>query len=238
MLIVLSAILIPTAALIAVLRQWRLCLYCLGLLFLLVGGIESLTIHPLLGLSKMVAGITAVVVLFISAQEAFSETHLAEIHGTLPRWEYLFETVAASVAAVGTILFARSHPLFGLSGPVTFAWTWLGLVGLIMIVLATNILEVGVGLLVFFSGLDLLVFATSLTDWWAALMVLRLAPIAIAFLVGLLGLELSQQGHSLRLDALKEKAPFVLGQTTPIRIKVRRRRSGTPLSTGGRGEGS
>ncbi|MGH2468845.1 MAG: hypothetical protein ACRDGF_02135, partial [Chloroflexota bacterium] len=85
-------------------------------------------------------------------------------------------------------------------------------------------LEVGVGLLVFFSGLDLLVFATSLAAWWAALMVVGLVPIAIAFLIGLLSLELSRLGHSLRLDALEEKAPFVVGHPAPVRIKVRRSR--------------
>lgn len=225
MLIVASALLIPVAALVAVLRQWRLCLYSLGFLFFLVGIIESLTINPVLGLAKLIAGATAVSILYLSAREAFSETHNPEIHGTLPRWEYLFESVVAAVAAVGVALFSRVHPLFGLPGAVTFAWAWLGLVGLIMIVLATNILEVGVGLLVFFSGLDLLVFSTSLTDWWAPLMIVSLVPIAIAFLVGMLGLELSRQGHSLRLDILEEKAPFVVGQSSPVRIKVRRQRT-------------
>ena len=224
MLIAASVLLIPVAVGVGVARRWRRCLLSLLGLFLLVGIIEGATVRPVLGLAKFLAGATAVAVLYVSAREAFSETRVSEIHGKLPRWEYLFESVAAVVAALGTGLFARAHPLFGLSAPVTFAWAWLGLVGLIMIVLATNILEVGVGLLVFFSGLDLLVFATSLAGWWAALMVVELVPIAIAFLIGLLSLELSRLGHSLRLDALEDKAPFVVGQQAPVRIKVRRSR--------------
>jgi hypothetical protein len=128
----------------------------------------------------------------------------------------------AAVGAVGAALFSRAHPLFGLPGPVTFAWAWLGLAGLFMIVLAGNILEVGLGLLVFATGLNLLIVATSLAAWWPALLVVQLLPIALALLVSVAGMRLSHFGHGVSLDLLLDKAPFVMARAKPVRIRVRR----------------
>ncbi|MHB8618938.1 MAG: hypothetical protein ACYDAG_05080 [Chloroflexota bacterium] len=231
MLIAITALLVPAAAAVGVLRRWRICLSSLAALFVLLAIIEGTAIDPLLGLAQAVAGGTAVAILFVSARQAFSNTRLPEIHRHLPTWEYLFESVVAAVAAIGALFFARVHPLFGLSGPVTFAWAWLGLSGLFMAILAANVFELGLGLLILCAGLDLLVLATSLSSSWAGLAILEMSPIGIAVLVGLLGLRLSQLGHSLTLDALKEKAPFVVGQGGPIRVKVRRRHN--PLRKAG-----
>jgi hypothetical protein len=207
-----------------VLREWKWCLYSLGALFLLAGLVEVLAISWEIGLAAIVAGLTAVTILFVAARSAFSETKDPEIHGSLPTWEYLFETIVAGVAATGAIFFARAHPLFGLSEPVTFAWVWLGLAGLFMIVLATNTLEISLGILVLFSGVNMVVFATSLSESPLGVFFLELAPIGLALLLGLLTVRLSRLGHSLKLSVLKEKAPFMISSTTPVRIKVRRRR--------------
>src|SRR5581483_10321196 len=144
-----SIMLVPTAALVGVLRQWRLCLYSLGVLYLLVAVIEAITLNWALAGSQLVVGATTLAITFLAGRQIFEETHAQVIHGRLPAWEYLFEIVVAAVGAVGAALFARAHPLFGLPGSVSFAWTWLGLAGLFMVVLASNIMEVGLGLLVF-----------------------------------------------------------------------------------------
>jgi hypothetical protein len=167
-------------------------------------------------------------VIYLSGRQIFTETQQAVVvHGRLPPWEYLFETVVAAVGAVGAALFARAHPLFALPGPVSFAWAWLGLAGLFMIVLAGNILEVGLGLLVFDTGLNLLIVATSMTDWWLAMLVVQLLPIALALLLGVAGIRLSHFGHGVSLDLLLEKAPFVMARARPVRIRVRRRTAST-----------
>ena len=223
MLTVAAILLVPAAAFVGVLRQWRLCLGSLAALFLLVAVVQAAAISPLLAGCQVVVGATAITVMYLCGRQIFSETHQALIvHGRLPAWEYLFETIVAAVGAVGAGLFARAHPLFGLPGPVTFAWTWLGVAGLFMVVLAGNILEVGLGLMVFATGLNLLIVATSLANWWPALLVVQLSPIALALLVSVAGVRLSHFGHGVALDLLLEKAPFVVAQTRPVRIRVRR----------------
>jgi hypothetical protein len=231
MLTLASILLIPTAALVGVLRQWRWCLYSLASLYLLVTIIDGLAISWLIAGSQLIVGLTALGLIYLCGRQIFSETHqTVVVHGRLPAWEYLFETVVAGVAAVGAALFARAHPLFALPGPVSFAWAWLGLAGLFMVVLAGNILEVGLGLLVFDTGLNLLIVSTSLTDWWLALLVVQVLPIALALLLAVAGIRLSHYGHGVTLDLLLEKAPFVMARARPVRFRVRGRSSaGQPL---------
>lgn len=218
-----AILLVPAAALVGVLRQWRRCLFSLAALFVLVA-IVLLAINPFIAACQIVSGATALAVMFLCGRQIFSETHQALlVHGRLPAWEYLFESIVAAVAAVGAALFARAHPLFGLPGPVTFAWTWLGLVGLFMVVLAGNILEVGLGLVVFATGLNLLIVATSLASWWPALLLVQLLPIAVALLISVAGIRLSHFGHGVGLELLLDKAPFVMASAKPVRIHVRRR---------------
>ena len=218
-----AILLVPAAVFVGVLRQWRLCLYGLGLLFAMVAIIDGVAISPLIAGCQIAAGATALAVMYLCGGQIFSETQQPlVVHGRLPAWEYLFETIVAVVGAVGAALFARAHPLFGLPGPVTFAWAWLGLAGLFMIVLASNILEAGLGLLVFATGLNLLIVATSLAAWWPALLVVQLLPIMLALLVSVAGMRLSHFGHGVGLDLLLDKAPFVMARAKPVRIRVRR----------------
>jgi hypothetical protein len=218
-----AVLLVPTAVFVGVLRQWRRCLASLALLFLLAAVLEAAAISPLIAACQAVVGATAIGVMYLCGQQIFSETHETLIvHGRLPAWEYLFETIVVAVGAIGAALFARAHPLFGLPGPVTFGWTWLGVAGLFMVVLAGNILEVGLGLMVFSTGLNLLIVATSLASWWPALLVVELTPIAIALLVSVAGVRLSHFGHGVGLELLLEKAPFVVSRSRPVRIRVRR----------------
>jgi hypothetical protein len=224
MLTLASVLLVPTAALVGVLRQWRWCLYGLAGLYLLVTLVDGLAISWLMAACQLVIGVTALGVVYLCGKQIFSETQqTVVVHGRLPAWEYLFESVVAAVGAVGAALFARAHPLFALPGPVTFAWAWLGLAGLFMVVLAGNILEVGLGLLVFDTGLNLLIVSTSLADWWLALLVVQVLPIALALLLAVAGIRLSHFGHGVGLDLLLEKAPFVMARARPVRIRVRRR---------------
>ncbi|HLG74036.1 MAG TPA: hypothetical protein VK009_26755 [Chloroflexota bacterium] len=223
MLIAAAVLLVPAAAFIGVFRQWRRCLLSLGALFLLVG-IVLMVVNPTIAVCQMISGATALAVMFLCGRQIFSETHQAlVVHNRLPAWEYLFESIVAAVAAVGAALFARAHPLFGLPGPVTFSWVWLGLAGLFMVVLAGNILEVGLGLVVFATGLNLLIVATSLATWWPALLAVQLVPIAVALLTSVAGIRLSHFGHGVGLDLLLDKAPFVMASARPVRIQVRSR---------------
>jgi len=223
MLIALTVLLVPAAALVGVLRHWRLCLLCLGLLYVVTAIVEVLAVSPIIGACQLIVGATALAVLFLGARQIFAETQAYVIHGRLPAWEYSFETVVAIVAAVGAALFARAHPLFGLAAPISFAWAWLGLAGLFMVVLANNILEVTLGLLVFDTGLNLLIMATAAGDWWLALLVVQLLPIGLALLMSVAGIRLSHFGHAVTLDVLMDKAPFVVARAGPVRIRVRRR---------------
>ena len=230
MLLALSVLLVPAAAFTGVLRQWRLCLASLGVLYVLAAGVEFASISAVIGVCQLVVGATTLGILFLGAQQIFAETHDQVIHGRLPAWEYSFETVVAVVAAVGAALFARAHPLFGLAGPISFAWAWLGLAGLFMVVLATNILEQTLGLLVFVTGMNLLILATAAGDWWLALLVVQLLPIALALLMSVAGIRLSHFGHAVTLDVLMDKAPFLVSRAGPVRIRVRRRNaSATPV---------
>jgi len=218
-----AILLVPSAAFVAVLRQWRVCLASLAALFLLVTLIDGLAVGALTAACQLVVGATALGVLYLGGQQIFAETHEAlVVHSRLPTWEYLFESVVAAVGAVGAWLFSRAHPLFGLPGPVTFAWAWLGLAGAFMVVLAGNIVEVGLGLVVFSTGLSLLVMAAAPTAWWPALMLVQLLPLALALMVSLAGIRLSHFGHGVGLELLLEKAPFVMARARPVRIRVRR----------------
>jgi len=223
MLALAGILLVPAAACVGVLRQWRACLLSLGLLYILLALMEGLAIGPRIAVSQLIVGLTTLAVVSLSARQIFAETQSYVIHGRLPGWEYLFESLVAAVAAVGAALFARAHPLFSLPGPVSFAWTWLGLAGLFMVVLASNIIEVGLGLLVFDAGLNLLILSTSAGEWWLSLIIVQVIPIALALLIAIAGIRLSHLGHGVSLDVLKEKAPFVMGHTGPVRIRVRRR---------------
>jgi hypothetical protein len=226
MLMAAALLLVPAAALIGVLRQWRRCLLSLGALFILVAVVLQ-AVDPTIALCQLISGATTLAVMFLCGRQIFSETHQTLlVHNRLPTWEYLFESIVAAVAAVGAALFARAHPLFGLPGPVTFSWAWLGLAGLFMIVLAANILEVGLGLVVFATGLNLLIVATSLAVWWPALVAVQLMPIAVALLISVAGIRLSHFGHGVGLDLLLDKAPFVMAAARPVRIQVRRRDAG------------
>lgn len=66
------------------------------------------------------------------------------------------------LAALASVALPRLYPI-GTTYTIDFVWYWLGLVGLFTIVVAGNLLKVGLGLLLCVSSINVLYTAISST---------------------------------------------------------------------------
>jgi hypothetical protein len=102
---------------------------------------------------------------------------------------YVVAFWALMLAALAALALPRLYPI-GRSYEIDFAWYWLGLAGLFTLVVAGDLLKIGLGLLLCASSIDLLYSAIATTVQVFPVALLNLMTIipalVVAYLSGLL----------------------------------------------------
>lgn len=160
-------------------------------------------------LVKLITGVAVTVVLTITALmfsreyglEELDEFSLAELRRAARRAQrqhaaepfrfsnYVVAFWSLVLAALAALALPRLYPIHP-NYAVDFAWYWLGLTGLFALVVATDLLKIGLGLMLCANSIDLLYTAISSTVQVFPLALLSLMTItlalAVAYLSGLL----------------------------------------------------
>ncbi|HEX9369720.1 MAG TPA: hypothetical protein VF897_01890 [Roseiflexaceae bacterium] len=160
-------------------------------------------------LVKLIAGVAATAILTITALtfsreynlEDLDEFSLAELRRAGRRAQrqraaepfrlsdYVIPFWTLVLAILASVALPRLYPI-GSSYTIDFVWYWLGLIGLFTIVVAGDLLKVGLGLLLLIGSVDVLYTAISSTVQVFPLALLSLVTIvlalAVAYLSGLL----------------------------------------------------
>ncbi len=160
-------------------------------------------------LVKLIAGVAATVILAITAltfsreynQEELDEFSLAELRRAarsaqrrsasepFRASDYFIPFWTLMLAILASVALPRLYPI-GASYTIDFVWYWLGLIGLFTMVVAGDILKVGLGLLLCISSIDVLYTAIASSVQVFPLALLGLVEIvlalSIAYLSGLL----------------------------------------------------
>jgi hypothetical protein len=201
----LSALLLNTVALAFFLAEQRFVTPDLSLF-----GLEIST----LTLVKLVTGVAVTLILMITALtfsreyglENLDEFGLSELRRAaraaqrqrastpFQLSDYVVPFWAGVLALLASLALPRIYPI-GPSEAVDFAWYWLALTGLLTIATASDLLKIGLGLLLCASAIDLLYTAVVSTPEASGLNVIPLAllslfnvllALAVAYLSGLL----------------------------------------------------
>ncbi|HJZ47363.1 MAG TPA: hypothetical protein VKE41_09365 [Roseiflexaceae bacterium] len=160
-------------------------------------------------LVKLISGVAATAILAITALtfsreynlEDLDEFSLAELRRAARRAQrqraaeplrladYVVPFWTLALAALASVALPRLYPI-GNTNTIDFVWYWLGLIGLFTMVVAGDLLKVGLGLLLCASSVDVLYTAISSTVQVFPLALLGLVTItlalAVAYLSGLL----------------------------------------------------
>lgn len=165
--------LVITGAIIAIVRDWRFGLWALLVQYLLLGVLHLRMLAPELALIKVLVGVLICPMIYWSARWVESErAHKAEIErqriarerGDVPLpplpWPLrptnaVFRLLV--VMLLGMVLYSVSisFPLPLIDADLAPACVWLGLMGLLTLVLTANPLSAGLGLLTLVSGFEL-----------------------------------------------------------------------------------
>lgn len=200
--------LIVTASVIAVVRDWRFALWALLIQYILVGVLHLRMLPPKLALIKVLVGVLICPMLYWAARWVESErAHKAEIErreiatkeGAVPLpplpWptrptNWLFRLLAILLLSLILYSVSNAFPLPFIAVDIAPACVWLGLIGLFILVLTSEPLPAGLGLLTLVSGFELFfdVMSPGLAGVgvWAAIDLLM--GLAISYLVIVRGL--------------------------------------------------
>jgi hypothetical protein len=160
-------------------------------------------------LVKLISGVAATAILAITAltfsreynQEDLDEFSLAELRRAARRAQrqrateplrladFVVPFWTLALAVLASVALPRLYPI-GDTNTIDFVWYWLGLIGLFTMVVAGDLLKVGLGLLLCAGSVDVLYTAISRTVQVFPLALLGLVSItlalAVAYLSGLL----------------------------------------------------
>jgi hypothetical protein len=152
--------LVLVASLLSVSVDWRLALGCLWGVHLLVSLWLSAVATPEVALAKAITGTTVCALLWPSMRALFAGDFEARRHArrvldvTGPRsTDEPFMLFGALLAAAAAIALSQAFPL--VEGASNFAWYWLALLGLVLVVLSRDVVRVGLGLLLLVNAVDL-----------------------------------------------------------------------------------
>jgi hypothetical protein len=165
--------LVITASVIAIVRDWRFALWALLIQYILVGVLHLRMLSPELALIKVLAGVLVCPMLYWAARWVESErAHKAEIerreiaarHGAVPLpplpWpirptNWVFRLLA--ILLLGLVLYSvsRTFPLPAVGTGITSASLWLAMIGVFILILTSEPLSAGMGLLTLISGFGL-----------------------------------------------------------------------------------
>lgn len=162
--------LLITATVIIVLEDWRLCLWALLFQYVLIS-LLLVRVMPLqVALIKVIVGGMVCVILYLTARRVHwgRETVVKEGHYESPLvpalWDIFamnlgFRLFVAFLAAVISYALAGRHPFVEQPEGIAQACYWLVVMGLLTVVLTRDPFKVGLGLLTFEAGFEVL-FAT------------------------------------------------------------------------------
>src|SRR5688572_13645514 len=154
--------LVLVASLLSTSISWRIALASLWVVHVLLAAWLWLVATPELALAKAITGTTVVILLFPSMRTLFAAgegggeqrqaRRLLDLHG--PRaTDEPFMLLGALLAAAAAIAVSQAFPL--VEGASNFAWYWLALLGVLLIVLSRDVMRVGLGLLLLVNAVDL-----------------------------------------------------------------------------------
>jgi hypothetical protein len=152
-------ILIPlvlVASLLSVSLDWQVALGSLWAVYLLVSLWLAIVVTPEVALAKAITGTTVCLLLWPSLRALLTGTgearRVLNLSGAGSTDEP-FLLFGALLAAAGAIALSQAFPL--VDGANNFAWLWLALLGLLLVVLSRDIVRVGLGLLLLANAVDL-----------------------------------------------------------------------------------
>jgi hypothetical protein len=176
-------ILIPlalVASLLSISVDWRVALGALWAVHVLVSLWLAAVVTPEVALAKAITGTTVCVLLWPSLRglSAGGQTRTLDLGG--PRsTEEPFMLFGALLAAAAAITLSIAFPL--VEGASNFAWYWLALLGLLLIVLSRDVVRVGLGLLLLLNAVDLVDTMVSRNQAIFAIGARSAVAIALAF---------------------------------------------------------
>ncbi len=165
--------LVITASIIAIVRDWRFGLWALLAQYILLGLLHLRMLPPELALIKTLVGLLICPMIYWSARWVESErAHKAQVErqrieqekGKVPLpplpWpmrptNWPFRLLAILLLGMALYSISSSLPLPLIAPDIAPACIWLGLVGLLILVLTWTPLTAGMGLLTLMGGFDL-----------------------------------------------------------------------------------
>ncbi len=182
--------LVIVASLLSISLEWRLALGSLWAVHLLVGAWLALVATPELALAKAITGTTVCALLWPSLRALFGSGYEARqrarqvLHFSGPRTtEETFMLFGALLAAAAAVALSQAYPL--VEGASNFAWYWLGLLGLLLVVLSRDVVRVGLGLLLLVNAVDLFDTMVARNQDLFAIGARSVVAIALALALGL-----------------------------------------------------
>src|SRR6266545_774444 len=139
--------LVLVASLLSISVNWRLALVSLWLVYFLVALWLLIVATPEVALAKLITGTTVAGLLYPSLRTLYTGPREArrqarrvlDVHG--PRTtDEPFMLLGALLAAAAAIAISQAFPL--VEGASNFAWYWLALLGLLLIVLSRDVVRV------------------------------------------------------------------------------------------------
>jgi hypothetical protein len=153
------------ATMIIALEDWRLGLWALLAQYVLVG-ILLIKVMPLpVALVKVIVGGIVCMILYLTARRMHwgrqlvtpeEGDELSDASRDIFRMNLAFRLAAALLAAAVTSTLASRHPFLGQPEGVVRACYWLVVMGLVTALLASDPFKVGLGLLTFEAGFEVL----------------------------------------------------------------------------------
>jgi hypothetical protein len=187
--------LLITATVIIVLEDWRLCLWALSAQYVLVGVLLVRSMSLQVALVKVIVGGLVCIILYLTARRVHwgRETVAQERYRELPPvpalWDVFpmnlgFRLLVALLAAAVSYALASRYPFVEHPQGVAQACYWLVAIGLLTVILTRDPFKVGLGLLTFQAGFEVLfsTFEKSLSVAALLGVISFLIALAIAYL--------------------------------------------------------
>jgi hypothetical protein len=194
--------LVLVASLLSTSVSWQVALGSLWVVHVLLAAWLWLVATPELALAKAITGTTVVVLLFPSMRTLFAAPagerrparRLLDVTGPRSADEP-FMLLGALLAAAAAIVISQAFPL--VEGASNFAWYWLALLGLLLIVLSRDVVRVGLGLLLLVNAVDLVDTMVSRNQGLIAIGARSTVAIGLALALGLSWTFLQARGSRL-----------------------------------------
>ena len=158
---VLLILLVVVASLLSVSVEWHIAVACLWLVYIVAGTWLLVVATPELAIAKFVTGTTVCALLLPgvrslsagNARQSGRVRRLVDAAGSTGADEP-FMLVGAVLVAAAAVALSYAFPI--VEGASNFAWYWLGLLGVLLVMLARDLVRTGIGLMLLLNAVDLL----------------------------------------------------------------------------------